>query len=144
LEKSVKVLRKASAQAVFFGLEIAGGIGEVRWEMISRNLSAISRDLARQFARFGDVGKIGAWKVGKTVKRSLESPQFRQLGSSDGINSADNARGRDLARRDRFADLNVSAVVSRFGTRMKTGISSAGCLLWEMEHRPLVESRSRW
>ena len=60
LEKSVKVLRKSLLQAVFFGFGIAGGINGMRWEMISRNLGAISRDLARQFARFGDVGKIGA------------------------------------------------------------------------------------
>ena len=78
------------------------------------------------------------------MKRSLESPQFRQLGSSDGLTSVANARGRDLARRDHSSALNVFAVVSRFGTRMKTGISSAGCLLWEMEHRPSVESRSGW
>ena len=78
------------------------------------------------------------------MKRSLESPQFRQLGSSDGLPNVENARGRDLARRDHLSALHVFAVVSRFGTRMKTGISSAGCLLWEMEHRPSVESRSGW
>ena len=59
----------------------------------------------------------------------LESPQFRQLGSSGGLSSAENARGRDLARRGHLSDLDVFAVVSRFGARMKTGISSAGSLL---------------
>ena len=43
----------------------------------------------------------------------LESPQFRQLGSSGGLSSAENARGRDLARRGHLSDLDVFAVVSR-------------------------------
>ena len=60
LKKSVKMRRKSLGEAVFFGSEFVEGISEIGWEMISRNLGAISRDLARQFARFGDVGKIGA------------------------------------------------------------------------------------
>ena len=56
LEKSVKVLRKSSLQAVFFGFGIAGGINGMRWEMISRNLGAISRVSYSSCARFGGRG----------------------------------------------------------------------------------------
>ena len=56
LEKSVKVLRKSLLQAVFFGFGIAGGIDGMRWEMISRNLGAISRVSYSSCARFGGRG----------------------------------------------------------------------------------------
>ena len=56
LEKSVKVLRKSLLQAVFFGFGIAGGIDGMRWEMISRNLGAISRVSYSSCARFGGQG----------------------------------------------------------------------------------------
>ena len=56
LEKSVKVLRKSLLHAVFFGFGIAGGIDGMRWEMISRNLGAISRVSYSSCARFGGRG----------------------------------------------------------------------------------------
>ena len=49
----------------------------------------------------------------KAVNSRLEPPQFRQLGSSGGLSSAENARGRDLARRGH------TAVTSRISTCLR-------------------------